>query len=106
MVFKIKGDEKMKGKYLTVGDIFVIVGRGESPVYRKISGGMFEELISLDNPNLSKFRKLPDLPQKKLKQKLKSCGVVKIDRIRTGLSIKFNAILFVLEKEKENQQPE
>jgi len=95
----------MKGKYLTVGDIFVLVGRGESPVYRKISGGIFEELISLDNPNVSKFRKLPDLQQEKLKQKLKSRGVVKIDRIRTGFSIKFKTVLFVqelLEKEKKN----
>ena len=88
----MKGDKKMKGKYLRTNEIFVVVGRGESLIYRKKDGGKFEALLNVVNSGVSRFRELPDSDQRNPKKKLKNCNVIKIDTIRTGFYVGGKAI--------------
>ena len=74
----------MKGRSLEVNDIFVVVDRGDSSIYEKLKGGKFKELVG-DTLRVIKFRPMLDFEESELKEKLKNCDVVKIDRIRTGL---------------------
>lgn len=73
----------MKGRYLKASDIFVIVGRGSSLIYKKLKGGTFEQLLGKTS-GVVKFLPLEDFEECELKERLKSCNVVKINRTRTG----------------------
>ena len=74
----------MKGSSLKINDIFVVVDRGDCSIYEKLKGGKFRELVG-DTLRVIKFRPLENFKESELKEKLKNCHVVKIDRIRTGL---------------------
>lgn len=87
----------MKGKSLRTGDIFVIIGRNESLIYRKKDSGRFEALLNVVNSGISKFKELPDSDQRNPKEKLKNCDVVKIDIIRTGFYASVKAIKVISE---------